>query len=60
MGLTGVSVLPFLALWLVRFFALHDRGMARAPLVLASVVIALPAFVVYEVLLRFLALATSR
>jgi hypothetical protein len=60
MGVTGASLLPFVALWLASFFALHDRGMDRAPSVLASFVIALPALVAYAVLLGFIAQVTSR
>jgi hypothetical protein len=60
MGVIGASVLPFLVLWLASFFALHARGLNRAPSVLASFVIALPALGVYAVLLGFLAQATSR
>jgi len=60
MGVIGASVLPFLALWLASFFALHARGLSRAPLVLASFVIALPALVAYAVLLGFIAQVTSR
>jgi hypothetical protein len=60
MGVIGGSVLPFLALWLASYFALHARGLNRAPLVLASVVIALPALVAYAVLLGFIAQVTSR
>jgi hypothetical protein len=60
MGVTGASLLPFVALWLASFFALHARGLSRAPLVLASFVIALPALVAYAALLRFIAQVTSR
>ena len=60
MGVMGASVLPFLVLWLASFFALHGRGMDRAPSVLASFVIALPALVAYAVLLGFIAQVTSR
>jgi hypothetical protein len=60
MGVMGASVLPFLALWLASFLALRDRGLTRAPLVLASCVISLPALVVYAVLLRLIAQVTSR
>ncbi len=59
-GLIGASMLPFLALWLASFFALHARGMNRAVSVLASFVIALPALVPYEGLLGLIAQATSR
>jgi len=60
LGVIEASVLPFIALWLARFFALHGRGMTRAVLVLVSVVIAIPALVAYEVLLGVIAQATSR
>jgi hypothetical protein len=58
LGMIEANVLPFIALWLVSFFALHGRGMTRAVLVLVSVVIAIPALVAYEVLLGVIAQAT--
>jgi hypothetical protein len=60
MGVIGGSVLPFLALWLVSFCALHDRGMNRAISVLTSFVIAVPALGAYAVLLGIIAQATTR
>jgi len=60
LGVIEASVLPFIALWLARCFALHGRGMTRAATVLTSLVIAIPALVAYEVLLGVIAQATSR
>jgi hypothetical protein len=56
----AMSVLPFVALWLGAFFALHDRGTTRAVSALGGFLIALPALVVYGVLLGVITQATSR
>ena len=55
-----LSVLPFLALWFASFLALRERGMNRVVSVLASFAIALPATVMYGVLLGVITQATSR
>jgi hypothetical protein len=60
LGVIEAIVLPFLSLWLASVCALHCRGMNHAAIVLTSVVIAIPALVTYEVLLGFIAQATSR
>jgi hypothetical protein len=60
LGVIEASVLPFLALWLASVCALHGRGMNHAARVLTGVMIAIPALLTYEVLLGFIAQATSR
>jgi Gpi18-like mannosyltransferase len=54
------SVLPFLALWLVSFWALLCRGMTRFASMVTSVVIAIPAVIVYSVLFGIIAQVTGR
>jgi hypothetical protein len=54
------SVLPFLALWLVSVLALLGRGMTRFASLVVSVVITMPAVIVYGVLFGIIAQATGR